>query len=286
MATQSVLIAQDTSTDAAWRVWGLAIHNALVALGTLVQTADTGQANWATATRAGTAYEMWRFNDALQSTAPVYIKFLFGTSGSQPQLTIQATTGTNGAGTLTGNGTFAWAANLTFTATAQQYYFSSTTSRLTMWMEADASHGAGGNGAIWTFERPHDNAGAETGTGIVGAFAWNGTSTYQVAWGRQGASLPAFVGINMSDAAIVDQQATLIGSQMTAFTLNPVGVNHQVQNPLLGMLLYWSSDLGVGVPGTIPTVTIYGTAHTYINTNASPSSFAINANYRAMMLYE
>jgi len=286
MATQSVLIAQDASTDAAWRVWGLAIHNALVALGTLVQTADTGQANWATATRAGGAYEMWRFNDALQGTAPAFIKFTFGTSGSQPQLTIQATTGTNGAGTLTGNGTFAWVANATFTATAQQYYFSSTTSRFTMWMEANTAHGAGGSAAIWTFERPHDNTGAETGTGIIGAFAWTGTGTYQVAWGGQGASLPAFVGINVSDAAVVDQQATLIGSQMTAFTLNPVGVNHQVQNPLLGILLYWSSDLGIGAPGTIPTVTIYGTAHTYINTNASPNAFAINANYRAMMLYE
>jgi len=92
--------------------------------------------------------------------------------------------------------------------------------------------------------------------------------------------------IGFVNGCIADQQATLIGAQMTAFTLNPVGVNHQVQNPLLGMLLYWSSDLGVGVPGTIPTVTIYGTAHTYINTNASPSSFGINANYRAMMLYE
>lgn len=64
------------TTDAAFRTWGLA-YNAKLAAAGLVQTADTGQIDWATvlaATAINTVqgYEIWRFDDALQATVPVF----------------------------------------------------------------------------------------------------------------------------------------------------------------------------------------------------------------------
>lgn len=97
-------------TDANFRIWGSEFSAKLAAVG-LVQTADTGQINWSTVTRgaAGTdsGYEVWRFNDTLQGTAPLFLKFYFGTgqvTTTCPRLRIEVGTGSNGSGTLTGQG--------------------------------------------------------------------------------------------------------------------------------------------------------------------------------------
>jgi hypothetical protein len=69
------------SDDATFRVWGSGLAAQIAAMG-LVQTSDTGQINWATVTRpaigALAGYEMWRFNDALQATKPVFIRLDYG----------------------------------------------------------------------------------------------------------------------------------------------------------------------------------------------------------------
>ncbi len=108
MTTYNVDFTQDiTTSDATFRAWGLAISTALAAIG-LVQTSDTGQINWSTVLKPSGSpvtqgYEIWRFNDALQSTAPVFIKFAYGSAGGQvPGIIISIGTGSNGAGTLTG----------------------------------------------------------------------------------------------------------------------------------------------------------------------------------------
>jgi hypothetical protein len=73
-----------------------------------VQTADTGQINWATVTRPGTntdgGYEIWRFDDTHQATAPVFFRVNYGTYGTatRPRLTIIVGTSSNGSGTIGG----------------------------------------------------------------------------------------------------------------------------------------------------------------------------------------
>lgn len=107
MTTQSWSTVVDHSGDAGFRAWGSEFAVKLAAAG-LVQTADTGQVNWVTVTRPGTntegGYEIWRFNDSLQATAPIFIRIGYGTGGTATTPRMQFTVGTssNGTGTIGG----------------------------------------------------------------------------------------------------------------------------------------------------------------------------------------
>ena len=129
MTTNSQTFTFDTDTDAHFRAWGLGISTAFAACG-LVQTTDTGQINWSTVTRTGptssgqqiSGYEIWRFNDSLQATKPVFIKVEYGlnvfSAGSAriPCVITSTATATNGAGTLT----------IPATTSPRQYWLGST----------------------------------------------------------------------------------------------------------------------------------------------------------------
>lgn len=104
--TYTTLIAHDS--DAAFRAWGLELSAELTAVG-LPKSADTGQINWATVSRPGSAYsfagyEIRYLNDSLHATKPCYIKFEFGNNYTTavPAVKITCGSGTNGAGTITG----------------------------------------------------------------------------------------------------------------------------------------------------------------------------------------
>jgi hypothetical protein len=94
------------TTDATFRAWGSAVSANLATVG-LIQTADTGQIDWATVTMGGAGvdgYEIWRFNDALQATAPVFMKIGYGNANltTVPGVYLQVGTGSDGSGGLTG----------------------------------------------------------------------------------------------------------------------------------------------------------------------------------------
>lgn len=102
-----------TITDALFRSWGTMMSSALSGIG-LVQTSDTGQINWSTATWPGTnttaaGYEVWRFDDSLQSSAPIFMKIEYGrgvvNTGSVFMFRVSVASGSNGSGTLTGAAT-------------------------------------------------------------------------------------------------------------------------------------------------------------------------------------
>lgn len=112
MTTSIFSEAPDMASDVAFRAWGSAISTNLATVG-LVQTADTGQINWTTVTRSGAGvdgYEIWRFSDALQATAPVFIKIGYGNGNlaSVPAVYVQIGTGSDGSGGLTGVQTTGW----------------------------------------------------------------------------------------------------------------------------------------------------------------------------------
>lgn len=96
------------ANTASLRAWGSELNSQFVSVG-LVQTADTGQVNWSTVNlpigNTLIGYEIWRFNDAMQASYPIYIRLAYYTAATVTNsyiATIQIGTSTDGAGNLTG----------------------------------------------------------------------------------------------------------------------------------------------------------------------------------------
>ena len=94
---------QSWDSDAEFRADTLAIHNALIATGGLVQTADTGQTDHTANTRAAGGYNIYRFDDPDQATHPIFIKVeWFPTATTRPGAQFTVGTSSNGSGTIGG----------------------------------------------------------------------------------------------------------------------------------------------------------------------------------------
>ena len=116
MTTHEFTAIPYLNTDARYRAWVEACIEALTAAG-LVQTADSGQAVAgellvadlkfsADSTRpAGTSYAVFRFDDALQGSHPLYLRLDFAAIASNnytPQMWLTVGRGSNGTGGITG----------------------------------------------------------------------------------------------------------------------------------------------------------------------------------------
>lgn len=106
MTTLQTNTVIDHSGDVPFRTWASEVSNSWASVG-LVQTSDTGQINLATATRPGTGgtagYQIWRFDDTLQATQPIFIRVQYGTATAGagiPRMQVIVGTGTDGAGNL------------------------------------------------------------------------------------------------------------------------------------------------------------------------------------------
>lgn len=144
-----------------------------------VQTSDTSQLTssgtvYATTAYTAVGYLMFRMNDDLQSTAPVFAKIEIGCSGSSytTSLGIWVTVGTatDGAGVLSGIVSTRAAINVgssASTGTATNYS-NGTSSRIVIdliesWVDATSSYGR----MIISIERSHDTTGADTVDGVL-----------------------------------------------------------------------------------------------------------------------
>lgn len=183
MPTDTRNLPANFATDADFRQWGQGLSAQFAAIG-LVKTADTGQIDWSTVLKPSAAsqirgYEIWRFNDVLQATAPVFIKMEFGSSATAtwPALSPTIGTGTNGAGTLTGQigTTRAVGINTSFPAPGLNSYCSGSNNRLSLASALDPSNA---NGLMLVcIERPKTRLGIDTSDGVMrqNGSAWNGT---------------------------------------------------------------------------------------------------------------
>lgn len=110
MTTSSTNTTIANTSTATFDAWINEIYTNLVTNCGLTQTADTGQlANPTTVALPGTTqtsagYYIFRFNDTLQATSPIFIKLEFGTGNTTtgPAMWITVGTGSNGSGTITG----------------------------------------------------------------------------------------------------------------------------------------------------------------------------------------
>ena len=136
--TQVILQKSPTNaSDAYFRDWGSSYSAAIGTVG-WIQTSDTGQINWTTVTmptgiNQSRGYEIWRMNDAMQSTYPVFMKIEYGSGSAinNPSIWVTLGTGTDGAGNLTGQVGSRLQARLNGTATSTYYgYVNGTTNTL------------------------------------------------------------------------------------------------------------------------------------------------------------
>lgn len=106
MTTAVTATTLNCTTTAGFRLWVAEIITQLLAVG-LTQTSDTGQINTSTVSlpSPGTigGYTIWRFNDTLQATYPIFIKIEFGQTSTTgcPWMLVTVGSASNGSGTIT-----------------------------------------------------------------------------------------------------------------------------------------------------------------------------------------
>lgn len=253
------------SSDADFRAWCQGIHAALIAVG-LVQTADTGQINMSTAVRgsnnAAAGYEIFRFSDALQATAPVFIKIEYGlgpsSSFDEPSLWVTAGSATNGAGVLSqSTARLVAPQNVAKSAGVQlAMYASGDGSRFALAYSVDLSSTAVGHPhAYIAVERTRDSGGVNTADGfIASAGPGAGSSAWKSAAAGTGVAafgpcLPVSASLGTPTVGANSGVGTMIYFLGLAFY--GIGLT----------ALHYTSSPGAG---TTFTATVLGALHTYV----------------------
>jgi hypothetical protein len=253
--------------------WVMFIHNLLVTTGGWVQTADTGQmttppAAAPTAANQQLCYAVYRMADALQATAPIFMKITygsgnFGTGTPVPSFWVTLGTGSNGAGVITGifyNG----ASNLNSTVTAS----SNATSLCNSYGSADVDRvhllmfvRAGADDCMYfSLERTKDATGATNSDGVIMIWGRGNCSQIQYLM-RVGAIPPQENGLSV----IMSNFATSAFSANVGIGL-PIPMKGFAMPPGTGIVLVNGSDF---VAEANFQMSLYGATRTYQLSNSS-----------------
>jgi hypothetical protein len=253
--------------------WVMFIHNLLVTNGGWIQTADTGQmttppAAAPSAANQQTCYAVYRMNDALQGTAPIFMRIAygssnFGTGTPVPAFWVTLGTGSNGAGVITGifyNGQ----ANLNSTVSASinatslcNSYGSADVDRvhLLMFVRAGAD-----DCMFFSLERTKDATGATNSDGVV--MIWGRGALNQIQYlMRTGAIPPVENGLSV----IMSNLATSAFSANVGIGL-PIPMKGFAMPPGTGIVLVNGSDF---VAEANFQMVLYGAVRTYQTGNSS-----------------
>ena len=253
------------SSDANFRTWGSYLAGRLLASG-WVQTGDTGQINWTTVlTPAGintfNGYEIWRMNDTLQASAPVYMKIEYGEGANVdgPAVRTRFSTGSDGAGNLTGTPSTARTAQTTANAAACIVVGSGSTNRFCF---AGGFNLAANRGLCFSIERMKDATGNDTAEGVMYSAHSTGNAS-SIAAVQQITLWNPSVG----DYGLVETNLLALfptGNTMKTVSLTmvqPIFHNKGVYtNPQLGIVGYYTNDIAAN--GTF-VANMYGVSHTY-----------------------
>lgn len=267
------------SSDANFRIWGSAFADKLGEAG-LVQTADTGQIDWVTVTAPGVintfqGYEIWRFNDALQATAPVFIKFEYGSatgSVNNPAVRFQLGSGSDGAGALTGSLSTVTTAMATALAVTTTHYWSGSTGRFLALM------GGGGTGSgvntplIFSLERSKAASGADTVEAVLviykDAVTGAAAGSYaQYAWDTNTGMKTVIEGSLGLSVLLPSVGTGVTGTQVATYPVfHTKGV---FMNPGMNIQVYFHDDIVALGAVSIP---MYGSNRTYLPVGTSVAS--------------
>jgi hypothetical protein len=249
----------NNTTNAQFRQWGSVIANAFNTAGWVRSTHGT-EIDWTTvAANASTltswGFEIWRMNDSLQSTSPVYLRIDYG-SGAQaytPRIWVQVGSGILG-NVLTGSLSAQTFSSATANSGSTEYpcYFSGANNRMLFAMGATSS-----NGFLLSLERTHDANGGDTDEGVLimsSNVSW--ASGWQQYWNCK--TGPTAIETNLG--AFTPQAGT--GSTGDSVSIYPVYLSRgSFTNPSLNLLTALSG--GVTNLSSL-NVTFFGSTHTYL----------------------
>lgn len=273
MATDTRSISTSIPDDATFRATGTAIAAALVACG-MVKTADTGQIDLTTVAKpagAGVAagYEIYRFSDSLQATKPIFFKIEYGTANVATTFGLWLTvgTGTNGAGTITGQASTRRQMYGTTALTGGTLYTSGDGSRIAFLGPVNTASPSVNNTIWWAIDRTRDASGAATGDGYSWFSGWS-SGTYQ--W----ACVPMI-------GAVTGASNSAPGLDPAAGGVSNLGADVALVIPttFLGKAFYSLTHLygrGADLGSGSFSATVLGASHTFLATGTATTNAGIS----------
>ncbi len=276
MSAVQASLKYDNSTDARFKNWGNGISSKLTTGGFWTKAADSGQVDWTTNPAHPVAgdrvyYEVWKSADALSTTCPIYMKIIYGgaATSNNPVVKLQFSTGSDGAGTLTGN----------------QVAAQDLAANASSFAELDVTHEcdfAGGTGYFTCLLWRDAVNGANVPQGFVVERALDSSGGYRDAY-----FAVILLGANVTNAGAIvfkpgggssktEQYATTIyytpssaayGSNTGVFPIFPmVGLP---DNPMTGMVCVKSADQAEGATFSL---TMYGVTRTFLHSQKAAFS--------------
>jgi len=277
MTTTIFSAAPFNTGDTYFRAWGSGFSAGLAAIG-FVKTADTGQIDWGTVIAPVSngqqkGYEVWRFNDSLQASTPLFFRVGYGAAPSHvpsPGIYFTIGKGSDGAGNITGVLNAMQASYVSVTtainATVSNWFMSSGDGSMLTFAPALAAIDAVSTAKWWfSLDRSRDVSGAPTNKGIWSAHNYAAQVSgmgvnYASAAFNETYSVPVVLPgrTSVPDSLASGGKAPLASPVVT----DGVGNFWQPRSVLIGK----RADVGVGSP---ITVTGYGT---YLPTGGASNS--------------
>lgn len=272
----SASITSDALLQTYWQNW----NTAFTTVG-LVYVSQTGDVNTGTVTRTGgTSYgfRVYRFNDTLQSTTPIYLKFeLSCTTGASLLIRCSWGTGVNGSGTLTGQVSDLGGAGYTSSTgtSATDVRVSGDTNRLTFLVYTTFP---GSLSYIVGCERLKNAAGTDLSTGYWNFVQTNLTTQTWVQTVPSSGTIPSAQLPWMLQSNSNPSSSTYGGNVFISPVFPLIGALYP---PTLSLVVYCNADI---VNGTTVAIPLYGTNRTFLTT---PNNYSVsNGNYRYAVRYE
>ena len=267
-----------------FRAYGTAISNAFANAG-WIQVDTNSAINWTTVVANGSAgvysgSEVWRMNDALQNTAPIYVCVNYGTGsgGNRPALAITVGHSSNGSGGLCGalSSNVVMQTGVVISSTYPCYFTGSNNYIIfCMWLTSAYA-------LVFSIERTHDSNGDDTAEGALITWIMNGSYAQQF-WNITTGGAPAETSVGAFIQGIAQTGVP------PKFNWYPVWFSkgtflNPSKNIIYGSINHFTS-------GAISTVTHYGAAHNYVALpvwGSSPANraAATASNFRVSVLWE
>jgi hypothetical protein len=270
MSTTQPSITFSNISDASFRAWIQAIKDGLTNNG-ITYVADTGAIDLTTVTtpnggNQNKGFLIFRFNDALQTgSTTVYIKFEFGsgTAATNPAMTFQCGTGTDGSGTLTNPGQKFATMFSSNSSSAKTCYFSGASDRFVF----SIFHSTASQGQTYFCERLKNSDGTNSSEGFaygcMGVLMSGGwaTGTVGVQCHEFQVSCPPAITDSLGGSHFVAGGATTTqwGNNVALIPIMPVG--SKIFNPIQQVWIYLNADI---TSLSVISATVYGTSRSMI----------------------